>query len=219
MAYQTFFKPQPKPVHANENNPGIEQVIQNTQTPLPTLTPILVPTKQAEESKSLDSEVKENYKYISPVFMGDVQKWAEDIDGWTSPYDTIDNNLSASIMQWESGGDKWAKSKGGALGLYQVMLRWFDEDESPYDPDTNAAKAMWLLDLSLKKYPTLRAALADYNGGYKAAEWVSGWITREELAEYYKEGGLNPDEKIDQVLRYIKGVTALYYRAEATLDR
>jgi soluble lytic murein transglycosylase-like protein len=79
-------------------------------------------------------------------------------------------------MQIESCGDPRARSRAGAMGLFQVMPYHFAGGEDPYNPDTNAARGMAYLKRSLEAADSdPRLALAGYNGGI-------GIINRPELS-------------------------------------
>jgi soluble lytic murein transglycosylase-like protein len=102
---------------------------------------------------------------ISPIFTPEVQYWSAKIEVWASQAG-LDPNLLATVMQMESCGDPKARSRSGAMGLFQVMPYHFANGEDPYDPDTNALRAVDYLKRSLKAANSdPRLALAGYNGG------------------------------------------------------
>ena len=69
-------------------------------------------------------------------------------------------------MQIESCGDPRATSTSGAIGLFQVMPFHFYVTDSPYNPDTNAARGLAYLARSMEAARgDARLALAGYNGG------------------------------------------------------
>jgi len=80
------------------------------------------------------------------------------------------------VMQIESCGDPRARSRSGAMGLFQVMPFHFTLTDNPYDPDTNALRGLGYLARSLQAGDgNARLALAGYNGGIGViarAEWT-----------------------------------------------
>jgi soluble lytic murein transglycosylase-like protein len=110
---------------------------------------------------------------LAPFFRPEIQHWARSIIEWSSA-SSLDPNLVAVVMQIESCGDPQARSRAGAMGLFQVMPFHFHVTDNPYDPDTNAARGLAYLAKSLKAAKgEARLALAGYNGGI-------GVITRTE---------------------------------------
>jgi soluble lytic murein transglycosylase-like protein len=102
---------------------------------------------------------------ISPIFTREVQYWAGSISAWAAA-NSLDPNLAAVVMQIESCGDPRARSSAGAMGLFQVMPFHFASSDSPYNPDTNAARGLAYLAKSLSAAGgDARLALAGYNGG------------------------------------------------------
>jgi len=111
---------------------------------------------------------------LAPFFKPEIQHWAGSIIEWSSA-SSLDPNLIAVIMQIESCGDPRARSRAGAMGLFQVMPFHFYAADNPYDPDTNAARGLAYLAKSLTAANgDARLALAGYNGGI-------GVISRAEL--------------------------------------
>lgn len=116
-----------------------------------------------------------NSQRLSPIFREEVLYWANSIIGWASA-SNLDPNLVATIMQIESCGDPRATSSAGAMGLFQVMPFHFHPSDSPYAPDTNAARGLAYLVRSLEAAGgDARLAMAGYNGGIsviKRGEWT-----------------------------------------------
>lgn|SRR5574341_63539 len=103
---------------------------------------------------------------LSPIFMPSVQYWKDDILAWAQEYE-VDPNLVATVMQIESCGNPDARSRSGAMGLFQVMPFHFESGEKPYEPDTNAYRGLSYLRSSLDKSDGHAGlALAGYNGGH-----------------------------------------------------
>lgn len=111
---------------------------------------------------------------VSPIFRVEILHWAESISKWAAA-SQLDPNLVATVMQIESCGDPRAISSAGAMGLFQVMPFHFYAVDSPYSPDTNAARGLAYLAKSLQTAGgNARLALAGYNGGIgviSRAEW------------------------------------------------
>ena len=102
---------------------------------------------------------------ISPIFTPEVQYWSTRILTW-SAVSGMDPNLAATVMQIESCGDPLARSRAGAIGLFQVMPYHFAPGEEPFNPDTNARRGLDYLRRSLDAANgDPRLALAGYNGG------------------------------------------------------
>ena len=112
---------------------------------------------------------------LSPVFRPEVQYWSGAIQVWAAAAG-LDPNLVATVIQIESCGDPRARSRSGAMGLFQVMPYHFAGGDDPYNPDTNAARGLAYLKRSLDTANgDPRLALAGYNGGI-------GVISRPELS-------------------------------------
>jgi soluble lytic murein transglycosylase-like protein len=111
---------------------------------------------------------------LAPFFRPEVQRWSGAILRWAAAAN-LDPNLAAVVMQIESCGDPRARSRSGAMGLFQVMPFHFTAADNPYDPDTNALRGLNYLSRSLQTADgNARLALAGYNGGIGViarAEW------------------------------------------------
>jgi hypothetical protein len=102
---------------------------------------------------------------LAPFFRPEVQHWSDSIIRWSSA-SSLDPNLAAVVMQIESCGDPNARSRAGAMGLFQVMPFHFAAFDDPYDPDTNALRGLAYLARSFQTANNdARLALAGYNGG------------------------------------------------------
>ncbi|RME86758.1 MAG: hypothetical protein D6770_11160 [Anaerolineae bacterium] len=102
---------------------------------------------------------------VSPLFTPEVRFWSAYILQW-SKETGIEPNLIATVMQIESCGDPFARSRAGAMGLFQVMPYHFSSGENPYEPGTNARRGLAYLQRSLERAGgDVRRALAGYNGG------------------------------------------------------
>ena len=135
---------------------------------------------------------------LSAVFRPEIQHWAQAIVRWAAAAG-IDPNLAAVVMQIESCGDPRARSRSGAMGLFQVMPFHFSPIEDPYDPDTNAVRGLEYLARSFAAGGgDPRLALAGYNGGI-------GMIQRGESTWS------------DQTRRYVDYGAPIYFDASAGL--
>jgi len=124
----------------------------------------LSPSTQAASAESAFAK-NAPAKELAPLFTPEVQFWSGRILAWAAETD-LEPNLVATVMQIESCGDPRARSRAGALGLFQVMPYHFDGADDPYDPETNARRGLAYLKRSLEKaVGDSRLALAGYNGG------------------------------------------------------
>lgn len=126
---------------------------------------------------------------ISRVFTPQVQYWSGAISRWAAAAG-LDPNMAAVVMQIESCGDPSATSSAGAIGLFQVMPYHFAGGDSPYDPDTNAARGLDYLRRSLRAANNdARLAFAGYNGGISVigrSEWL--WPAQTVRYAYWGSG-------------------------------
>jgi hypothetical protein len=112
---------------------------------------------------------------LNRLFTPEVLHWEEDILRWAAHWD-LDPNLVATVLQIESCGDPNALSPAGAIGLFQVMPYHFAENDSPYNPETNAMRGLAYLRQASDTYNSIRLSLASYNGGIgTAAKPESVW--------------------------------------------
>ncbi len=133
------------------------------------------------------SSVLDSSQSISPIFTAEVQHWGADIVRWAAA-SQVDPNLAATVMQIESCGDPRATSKSGAIGLFQVMPFHFYITDSPYLPDTNAARGLAYLARSLEAARgDSRLALAGYNGGIGVINRIE-WAWPAETKRYVQYG-------------------------------
>ena len=126
---------------------------------------------------------------ISPVFQPEVQYWGAAIQTWATAAG-LDPNLVATVMQIESCGDPDARSRAGAMGLFQVMPYHFASGDDPYSPDTNAARGLAYLKRSLEAANgDARLALAGYNGGIGViGRPESSWAGETQRYAYWGSG-------------------------------
>jgi len=126
---------------------------------------------------------------ISPIFTPEVQHWGGQIVIWAATAG-VDPNLAATVMQIESCGDPLARSRAGAIGLFQVMPFHFDALDNPYDPATNAARGLTYLRKALERADgKYSLALAGYNGGIGVVgRSESLWASETRRYVYWGEG-------------------------------
>jgi hypothetical protein len=126
---------------------------------------------------------------ISPVFRPEVQYWSAAIQVWATAAG-LDPNLVATVMQIESCGDPAARSRAGAMGLFQVMPFHFAGGDDPYSADTNAARGLAYLKRSLEAANgDARLALAGYNGGISVIRRSeSSWAGETQRYAYWGSG-------------------------------
>lgn len=124
---------------------------------------------------------------LAPFFRPEVQHWSDSIQRWAAA-SSLDPNLVAVIMQIESCGDPRARSRSGAMGLFQVMPFHFTVTDNPYDPNTNALRGLAYMARSLQTAGgNARLALAGYNGGIGVIA-RSEWAWPAETLRYVKYG-------------------------------
>jgi soluble lytic murein transglycosylase-like protein len=113
---------------------------------------------------------------LSRVFTPEIQYWGKWIQAWAAEAG-LDPNLAATVMQIESCGNPLARSRAGAMGLFQVMPFHFTASDDPYDPATNARRGLAYLKRALDAAAGVpRLALAGYNGGISVIRWAeSSW--------------------------------------------
>ena len=168
----------PKPVSPPAWTQTISPTDTPTLTPIPTDTPIPIvensPTPEADMAdadcnllgdEGQISDMDDLADSISDVFTPEIQYWEDEILAWGKGYG-LDPNLITTVLQLESCGYARALSAAGAKGLFQVMPQYFEEEENPYDPDTNAYRGLSWLKRSLIFGGTTKMALAGYNAGF-----------------------------------------------------
>jgi soluble lytic murein transglycosylase-like protein len=130
---------------------------------------------------------------ISPVFTGEIQRWAAAIVSWSSTA-ALDPNLVATVMQIESCGNPRALSRAGAIGLFQVMPYHFGALDDAFAPASNAARGLAYLARALEAAGgNARLAFAGYNGGIGVIG-RSEWTWPDETVRYaYWGSGMYSD--------------------------
>jgi len=139
--------------------------------------------------QSAEIQTSNPLRPLSSVFTPEVQYWAGRIQDWAAAAG-LDPNLVATVMQIESCGDPRARSRAGAMGLFQVMPYHFTDRDDPYAPDTNALRGLDYLRRSLEAaHGDPRLALAGYNGGIGVIDWPeSGWAAETQRYAYWGSG-------------------------------
>jgi soluble lytic murein transglycosylase-like protein len=137
--------------------------------------------EKKQELSETAVEAKEPECKISSIFTPEVQQWGNDICRWSKDYNT-DPDLIATVMQIESCGNASAVSFTGVPGLFQVAGENLD-GENGFDPEISAKKGIG----KVLKYEldsangNITAALAGYNGGAIAREYINGNMSRNQL--------------------------------------
>jgi hypothetical protein len=126
---------------------------------------------------------------LASLFTAEVRYWAGSIQVW-SDQAGLDPNLVATVMQIESCGNPVARSRAGALGLFQVMPDHFLVTDLPTDPQTNALRGLAYLKRSLNAASgDARLALAGYNGGISVvARDETSWAAETQRYAYWGSG-------------------------------
>lgn len=177
-------------------------------------------TKNIKETSAEESDC-----LISDTFSPSVKKWENDICRWSKEHD-IDADLVATIMQIESCGNNNAVSATGVRGLFQVTGANLD-GENPFDPNVSMAKGPGKVlknELSASG-GNVRAAMAGYNGGGKAREYIAGNITRNQFYSYLRNhpsrlwwSNSKALAKINEVERYAQWANIYYESKESKKD-
>jgi soluble lytic murein transglycosylase-like protein len=130
---------------------------------------------------------------LASIFTPEVRYWADSIARWAAAAG-VDPNLAAVVMQIESCGDPRARSRAGAMGLFQVMPFHFHALDDPYNPDTNALRGLAYLKRSLDRAGgNARLALAGYNGGIGVIGRAESLWAAETLRYVYYGGPIYED--------------------------
>jgi hypothetical protein len=129
---------------------------------------------------------------LARLFTPEVLYWEGRILSWAGEWN-LDPNLVATVMQIESCGDPLARSRAGAMGLFQVMPYHFGPGELPYEPSTNARRGLAYLSDSLATHGGVRLALAGYNGGIQAASRAEFTWSAETMRYAYWGSGIYAD--------------------------
>jgi len=130
---------------------------------------------------------------LSPVFTPAIQYWGKWLQAWAAEVG-VDPNLAATVMQIESCGNPLARSRAGAMGLFQVMPFHFTASDDPYDPATNARRGLAYLKRSLAAAGgDPRLALAGYNGGISVIKRPESSWTAETQRYVFLGSGIYAD--------------------------
>jgi hypothetical protein len=118
---------------------------------------------------------------VSASFTPEVRAWESDICRWSEELQ-LDPDLIATVMQIESCGNNWAVSATGVRGLFQVTganLR----GRNAFDPNMSAVAGPGeVLKQELKATNgDIHAAMAGYNGGGWARQYIAGELTRNQF--------------------------------------
>lgn len=174
-----------------------------------TLTNLNVSTNVPANNPAQASAFGAQEGSIAPLFTPEVQHWAASIARWSHEFG-VDPNLAATVMQIESCGDPRARSRAGAMGLFQVMPFHFEAGEDGYQPDTNALRGLGYLARSLSSANgDVRLALAGYNGGISVIrKSETAWAAETRRYAYWGSGiyadaaaGKNQSARLEEWLR------------------
>lgn len=131
--------------------------------------------------------------------------------------ENIPTYLIASVINVESGYDKYAKSKKGALGLMQIkqstadyMIDIYKIDKSDYqnlfDPTTNIRLGCLYLNYLYNKFGDITLVICAYNAGETI---VRNWTKNSDI---FSNGKFNyiPYSETDNYLKKIKENISFY---------
>lgn len=126
---------------------------------------------------------------VAPVFQSEVLYWQSDILSWSQVY-RIKPNLIATLMQIESCGDPTAESSDGAKGLFQVTDDHLQPGDDPFDPETNAQRALTYFG---EMYAASNGDLGETFAAYNAGPWVidsspSEWPDETQTYQFWATG-------------------------------
>jgi hypothetical protein len=157
---------------------------------------------------------------LSDTFTPEVLHWKSEICDWSEEHD-MDPDLIATIMQIESCGHPTAVSSTGVRGLFQVTGANLD-GQDPFDPNVSMAKGPG----KVLKYELdatngdIRSALAGYNGGPWARQWINGEITTNQFISRLRNHGsgnwrniAKARAKVNEVQRYAQW-SNIYFEAK-----
>jgi hypothetical protein len=160
---------------------------------------------------------------VADTFTKEVKYWEADICRWSEEHE-MDPDLIATIMQIESCGDDQAVSATGVRGLFQVTGANLD-GENPFNPNVSMAKGPGKVLLSELKAAdnNVRAAMAGYNGGAWARQYVAGDIDRGQFVQKLRSHRLwrttsKALTKVNEVERYAQWANIYYEAKEGKAD-
>lgn len=157
-------------------------------TPLARVVAITLPALEPIADLSPPAAPPPSAAALAPLFTPEVQRWSAQIVAWARAFD-LDPNLVATVMQIESCGDPEARSRSGALGLFQVMPFHFGAGEDPLDPETNARAGLAYLAEALRRAGgDIAQALAGYNGGHAVIGRPDRWSAETRRYVYWGVG-------------------------------
>lgn len=142
---------------------------------------LLISPQDTKSSNYVSQEEPQNQStlpcQLAQTFTREVLHWTPEICRWSEQHQ-MDPDLIATIMQIESCGNNYAKSATGVRGLFQVTGANLAGGD-PYNPDVSMARGPgYVLKSELSAANgNVTAAMAGYNGGGLARQWISGQIT------------------------------------------
>jgi len=101
----------------------------------------------------------------------------------------VDASLVRAVLQVESSFDNQAVSSAGAQGLMQIMpeTQKHLKLSAPFDPEANIEAGIRYLNRMLKRFSSVRQALAAYNAGPSKVEEYEGMPPYPETRRYVKK--------------------------------
>lgn len=134
-------------------------------------------------------------------FLPGVKKWKREIIRWSVEYQ-LEPRVIASLMQIESAGEQYARSRAGAVGLFQPMPDKFQAGDDYFDPDANAGAGLTYYNYCLRRaqelgYRGVEAfveAAKGYNSGASTIGKPPLWSETEDFIAFFRAlyTGLHP---------------------------
>jgi soluble lytic murein transglycosylase-like protein len=158
--------------------------------------------------------MRDHLMKVNPrISLGDSYRFAALALDASEKYPLVDPLLLLAIGTVESRFDPLARSRAGALGLYQVWpstgrlllrnLGWDYDESALFDPAKNTHAAALYLDILLSTYNDPQLALAEYNGG--------------PLNAGYLRAGVGP--LAQETRNYVPQVLELFGRLKETFEQ
>jgi hypothetical protein len=193
-------------------------------SPLTSIQPAIVTETTADITTIGEAAITPECQ-ISGIFTPEIKRWETDICRWSKEH-KMDPDLIATVMLIESCGNHLAVSATGVRGLFQVTGPNLD-GENPFDPNVSMAKgpAKVLVNELRAASGDVNAAMAGYNGGGKARDWVSGKITQNQFYWFLRNHGsgfwrtdAKASAKINEVKWYAQWANIYFEAKESRTD-
>ncbi len=155
---------------------------------------------------------------VSDTFTQEVKAWESDICRWSKEQQQ-DPDIIATIMQIESCGNNFAVSSTGVKGLFQVTGANL-AGANGFDPNASAAAGpgkVFKASLTAAN-GNIHAAMAGYNGGGWAREYIAGQMSRSQFiaslrSHYLWRTQAKALAKVNEVERYAQWAN-IYFEAK-----